>query len=244
MPFYNDRAYVSDSVHSIINQSFKDWELIIIDDCSPNKDAVEELKRIGQLDSRISVLTASVNGGGGNARNIGIKAAKGRFIAFCDSDDWWYPTKLEEQVNFMLENQYEFTCSYYEDAYEDLTPYYTMKQSLKQSFDDLIKGCNIGTPGVVYDTERIGKIYMPNLRRAEDWGTWLNILQKVDFIHTYPKVLWKYRHVAKSASSNKLKSSLSVIEMYQSVLKYSRIKSLYVFFFVFLPLNILKKLSK
>jgi teichuronic acid biosynthesis glycosyltransferase TuaG len=244
MPFYNDKAYVSDSVHSIINQSFKDWELIIIDDCSPQKEAVDELKRVGQLDSRISVLKTPINAGSGKARNMGIKAAKGRYIAFCDSDDWWYPTKLEEQLHFMIENEYEFTCSYFEDVYEDLTPFFVYKQPLKQSFKDLIKECTLGTGGVVYDTKRIGKIYMPDLRRAQDWGTWLKIIRKVDYVYTYPKVLWKYRHVVGSASSNKLRMSFYVFKVYRTVLNYSVIKALYMFLFVFLLNNIKKKSSQ
>ena len=91
------------------------------------------MERVASIDDRIRIYKAEKNGGAGVTRNIGIEAAQGRFIAFCDSDDWWYPTKLEEQLKFMTDNGYEFTCTWYEDANEKLEPYYTMKQSPKNS---------------------------------------------------------------------------------------------------------------
>ena len=244
MPYYNAANYISETVDSIINQTYKDWELIIVDDCSPNPETGEVLVRVAASDSRIKILKTEKNGGAGIARNIGIEAAQGRYIAFCDSDDWWYPTKLEEQLQFMVDNNYEFTCTWYEDANEKLEPYYTMKQSPKNSYSSLIAGCNIGTPGVMFDTQRIGKKYMPNLRRAEDWGLWQIILRDVDYLYTYPKALWKYRHVQGSETSNKWKQMEAVITMYQQVLGFSSLKAKAFGYFVFLPNNIWKKLRK
>ena len=167
MPYYNAAEYIFETVECVINQTFKDWELIIIDDCSPAPETAEVLRKVKGMDERIKVLRAEKNGGAGLARNIGIKEAQGRYLAFIDSDDWWYPTKLEEQIKFMEENNYPFTCTWYEDANERLEPYYTMKQDEKQTFKSMISGCNIGTPGVMIDTKVLGKKYMPGLRRAE-----------------------------------------------------------------------------
>ena len=244
MPYYNAAKYIFETVDSIINQSYRDWELIIIDDCSPAPETVEVLKKVAALDCRIRVLKAETNGGAGATRNIGIKAAQGRFIAFCDSDDWWYPTKLEEQLKFMLDNDYEFTCTWYEDANAELEPYYVMKQAPKNNYNSLIAGCNIGTPGVMFDTRRIGKRYMPNLRRAEDWGLWQIILRDVDYLYTYPKALWKYRHVQGSETSDKWKQMKAVIKMYREVLGFSLVKANLFGYFVFLPNNIWKKVRK
>lgn len=244
MPYYNAANYIFETVGSIVNQTYKDWELIIVDDCSPDPETDEVLERVASTDNRIKILKAEKNGGAGVTRNIGIKAAQGRYIAFCDSDDWWYPTKLVEQLKFMVDNGYEFTCTWYEDANEKLVPYYTMKQAPKNSYNSLIAGCNIGTPGVMFDTQRIGKRYMPNLRRAEDWGLWQIILRDVDYLYTYPKALWKYRHVQGSETSNKWKQMQAVIEMYQQVLGFSSLKAKAFGYFVFLPNNILKKLRK
>lgn len=244
MPYYNAAAYIFETVDSIINQTYKYWELIIIDDCSPAPETSEVLDRVASLDSRIKILKAEKNGGAGATRNIGIKAAVGRYLAFCDSDDWWYPTKLEEQLQFMVNNGYEFTCTWYEDANENLEPYYTMKQAPKNSYKSLIAGCNIGTPGVIFDTQRIGKRYMPNLRRAEDWGLWQIILRDVDYLYTYPKALWKYRHVAGSETSNKWKQMKAVIQMYQEVLGFSKTRAYCTAFFYFLPRIVWKKIRK
>ena len=244
MPYYNAAEYIFETIDCIINQTFKDWELIIVDDCSPAPETAEVLAHVAASDSRIKVLKAEKNGGAGAARNIGIEAAEGRYIAFCDSDDWWYPTKLEEQLKFMEDNGYEFTCTWYEDANERLESYYTMKQASKNSYKSMIAGCNIGTPGVIFDTKRIGKRYMPNLRRAEDWGLWQIILKDVDFLYTYPKALWKYRHVPGSETSNKWKQMKAVIQMYQEVLGFSAIKAYLYGYFVFLSNNIWKKVKK
>lgn len=244
LPYFNASKYIDQTVDSIIAQTYKDWELIIIDDCSTEMDTEKILKKILAKDNRIKLFNTEKNSGAGVARNLGMEKASGRFIAFCDSDDWWYPDKLAEQIQFMKNNEYEFTCTYYEDTDEKLVPYYIMRQPEKQTFKKMIAGCNLGTPGCIYDTQRIGKKFMPALRRAEDWGLWLTILKEVDFVYSYPKVLWKYRHVSGSETSNKWKMLFSVSEMYRVVLNYSLLKAWFVVIFVFLPNNILKKVKK
>ena len=244
MPYYNAAKYIFETVESIIAQTYKNWELIIIDDCSPAQNTMEVLRDIKAMDARIRIMKTSENSGAGIARNVGIEAAQGRYLAFCDSDDWWYPTKLQEQLQFMTDNNYPFTCTYYEDANECLEPYYTMKQAPKNNFNDLISGCNIGTPGVMIDTQILGKKYMPNLRRAEDWALWLEYLKDTEYLYTYPKAMWKYRHVPGSESSGKFKQMKDVVKMYNEVLNYSMLKSWLFCLFVFLPKNILKKINK
>lgn len=244
MPYYNAAQYIVETVNSIIAQTYKDWELIIVDDCSPALETEKVLKDVKAMDERIRVLRSIVNGGAGAARNIAIKEAKGRYLAFCDSDDWWYPTKLEEQIKFMEDNNYPFTCTWYEDANEMLEPYYTMRQNDKQTYKSMISGCNVGTPGVMIDLDVLGKKYMPNLRRAEDWGLWMMYLRDTEYLVTYPKALWKYRHVPGSETSNKWKQMKAVVDMYQKVLEFSEFKAWCVSLFVFLPNNIWKKIKK
>ena len=244
MPYYNAAQYIFETVNSIIAQTYNDWELIIVDDCSPAPETEEVLKRVEAMDERIRVLRAKVNGGAGAARNIAIREARGRYLAFCDSDDWWYPSKLEEQIKFMVENSYPFTCTWYEDANEKLEPYYTMRQSEKQTYKSMISGCNIGTTGVMIDLNVLGKKYHPNLRRAEDWGLWLKYLRDTEYLVAYPKALWKYRHVPGSETSNKWKQIQAVIVMYKELLGFSIVKAYIVCFCVFLPKNIWKKVRK
>lgn len=244
MPYYNAANYIFETVDSIIAQTFNDWELIIVDDCSTAPETKDILKRVAEKDNRITILKTEKNGGAGAARNVGIEVANGRYLAFCDSDDWWYPTKLEEQLLFMQKNGYPFTCTWYEDANEKLEPYYTMKQAEKQTYSDMINGCNIGTPGVMIDTQVLGKKYMPNLRRAEDWGLWMIYLRDTEYIVTYPKALWKYRHIPGSETSNKWKQMKAVVTMYETVLGMNAIKAWFICVFYFLPRNVIKKLKK
>lgn len=244
MPYYNAAEYMRETVEAIMAQTYKDWELIIVDDCSPAPETPDVLKKVSALDERIKVLKTEKNGGAGLARNVGIEAASGDYLAFCDSDDWWYPTKLEEQLKFMQDNNYPFTCTWYEDANEKLEPYYTMKQSPKQNYQSMISGCNVGTPGVMIDLKALGKQYMPALRRAEDWGLWMMYLRETDYLYTYPKALWKYRHIPGSETSNKWKLMKAVVNMYQQVLGMNMFKAWFVGLFIFLPSNILKKLRK
>lgn len=244
MPYYNAAKYIKETVGAIIAQTYKDWELIIVDDCSPAPETSEVLLEVAAMDSRIKVIKAEVNGGAGAARNLGIAAAQGRYLAFCDSDDWWYPTKLEEQLKFMQDNNYPFTCTWYEDADENLNPYYTMKQDPKQSYKQMLSGCNVGTPGVMIDLSVLGKKQMPSLRRAEDWGLWMLYLRDTDYLYTYPKALWKYRHIPGSETSNKWKMLKSVVDMYQQVLGMRAFSSWFMSVCIFLPKNIIKKLKK
>lgn len=244
MPFYNGKAYFIDTIDSIINQTFADWELLIIDDCSTNPDSIDLLKQVSLKDSRITVFKTPMNGGAGGARNVGIEHAQGRYIAFCDSDDWWYPDKLSKQLKFMEYNGYSFVCSYYEDADENLIAYYTMKQPLVMTKKDLKYGCSVGTPGVIYDTETIGKVYMPPMRRGEDWSCWLRIIKKAKELHVFPEPLWKYRHVSNSETSNKFLMVKNVISVYRTAFGYSKLTAVFITLFAFLPKNILKKARK
>ena len=244
MPYYNAAKYIKETVKAIIAQTYRDWELIIVDDCSSAPETAEVLTMVEAMDCRIRVLKAKENGGAGAARNIAIAEAQGRYLSFCDSDDWWYPTKLEEQIRFMEENNYPFTCTWYEDANENLEPYYTMKQDEKQTYKSMIAGCNVGTPGVMIDIQVLGKKLMPRLRRAEDWGLWMMYLKDTEYLITYPKALWMYRHVPGSETSNKWKQMKAVVNMYQQVLNMNVLVSWFICIFIFLPNNIWKKLKK
>lgn len=244
MPFYNAAKYIKETVEAIAAQTYQDWELIIVDDCSSAPEAAAVLQEIEAMDSRIKVITSETNRGAGAARNQGIAIARGRYLAFCDSDDWWYPTKLEEQLKFMEENNYPFTCTWYEDADENLNPYYTMKQEYRQSYKQMLSGCNIGTPGVMIDLSVLGKKQMPIMRRAEDWGLWMLYLRDTDYLYTYPKALWKYRHIPGSETSNKWEQMKAVATMYHQVIGMGLVHSWCRTIFVFLPKNIVKKLKK
>lgn len=242
MPAYNTSRYIGQSIQAIQAQTYPHWELFVIDDCSQD-NTFSIVQSLAQQDNRITLLRTERNSGSGIARNMGIRMAKGRYIAFCDSDDCWLPTKLEEQLHFMQENGYEFTVTWYQDCDESLRPYYTVKQPDQQIFNDLIAGCVVGTSEVMYDTQRIGKVFMPDFRRSQDWVLWLRILQKVDCLYVYPHVLSLYR-ANRGVSRNKLAMVKAAIRVYHRELGYSYLKAYWIFMTQFLPKNIYKKLRK
>lgn len=243
MPAYNSARFIAEAMDSVLSQTMQEWELLVVDDHSSD-ETTDIVSRYIEADSRIRLLSTPTNQGSGVARNIGIRAARGRYIAFLDSDDWWYPHKLEHQISWMQRYGYEFTCTCYEDANQKLEPQLRVTPPAMQDLRQMSRGCIAGTPGVIYDTARIGKIYMPPLRRSQDWATWLTILQQVDFLYCYPEVLWKYRHVSNSVSRNKGKMLLAQVKVYREILGYSLVAAWARVLLVFLPLNIIKKLKK
>lgn len=244
MPYYNGSRYVKEAVDSILAQSYKDWELLLVDDCSTEPGTAQLLQKIASQDERIKLLKTKKNGGAGIARNVAIEAAQGRYIAFCDSDDWWYPQKLETQMKFMEEGGYEFVCSHYEEIDEKQQPFHNVRLPKILQYNNMLTDCSVGPSGVVYDTQRIGKKFMPELRNAEDWGFWLILLKETEALHVCQQILWKYRNVATSTSKRKWEQLKGVVKMYQNVLHFSPIKTWCITLFLFLPRNILKKIKK
>ncbi len=235
IPCYNSGIYLRESVESIIRQSFINWTLFIVDDCSTDACTKEIIGSLGQRDSRIHVFSTQVNSGAGVARNVGLDNVRGGYVAFCDADDWWYPNKLEDQLIFMISNGYEFSCTYYENCDEQLNVLSTVRQASRQGFRRLISGCNIGTPGVVYKFNGAEDLRFPNCRRGEDWAMWLRLLKRFSYVYVLPKVEWKYRHVPGSTNSNKIRIVSAVIDMYMQELRCSKLSAILLFTFVFMP---------
>lgn len=239
VPTYNVGKYITETLDCVLAQTYQNWELEITDDCSSD-ETVNIIEEYAKKDSRIHLWRVQKNGGAGAARNNSIAKARGRFIAFLDSDDWWYPTKLEKQISFMLENNHEFTFTAFEYGDKDLNitgvshkPRYISKTRMKL-------GNNIGTPGAIYDTKNIGKIYMPDMRKSEDWGLWIKIANKTNGAYSINEPLWIYRTLPNTLSRNKWQFTLSNIEMYKKVLNYSTIKAWLFFIFLFLPNHLYK----
>ena len=244
MPHFNCGDYIHETVESILKQTYSNWELLIVDDCSTEIDAIHKLNEISRIDNRIKVLSTPINSGAGVARNVALENAQGDYIAFCDADDWWYPEKIEKQVHYMLEHGYRFVCSYYEDCDANLNVKSIVRQKGRQNYQDLISGCNIGSPGVIYYKLGVEDIRFPSSRRGEDWRMWLRLLTRIDYIYSYPEQLWKYRHIKGSTNSRKFKIVSAVIELYTDELHYSPIKSYLTFAFRFLPRYIWRKIVK
>lgn len=222
MPAYNSGATLGESIQSVVSQSFTDWELLVIDDCSKDKlqPIVEQFH-----DLRIHYIRLPENSGVAVARNRGIQEAKGRYIAFLDSDDLWLPEKLEKQLQFMEQNGYAFTYTWYQQFCHDTHNLGNIvKTKNKVNYAELLKGNDIGCLTVMLDRLQIKEIAMP-AQRHEDYITWLNILKQGWTAHSFPLVLAEYRKGKGTLTSNKWKSLLWTWNVYRNSQHLSLIQS-------------------
>ncbi|MEL0659750.1 glycosyltransferase family 2 protein [Psychromonas arctica] len=226
IPSFNSEKFISATIHSIISQSDIDFEVLITDDCSTD-NTVKIIKEYQKLDSRIKLFTLDKNSGAGAARNNSIKYANGRFIAFLDADDIWLPTKLEKQIKFMLDNKYALTYSAYQkfDLDGDLG---VINPPLEVSYNQLLYSNVIGCLTAIYDTEHIGKQYMPLIRKRQDMGLWLSILKIIPKAYCLNEVLAKYR-VDSGMTRNKWAVLKYQWQFYREVVGLNRFKALNVF---------------
>lgn len=235
LPSYNLEKYIAETIESVITQTYNNWELLITDDCSTDK-TVEIITSYALKDPRIKLFQLKKNSGAGVARNNSISQASGRYIAFLDGDDWWYPDKLEKQIKFMVENKYEFIFTAFEYSDENLCVTGVSYKPKKISYNQLKFGCNIGTPGVIYDTKRIGKLYMPSIRKRQDWAMWIQIAKYTKYAYSLNIPLWKYRLLPNSLSSNKLSLVKYNMRIYTEYLGYNKLLAYFIFYGLFLPL--------
>ena len=181
-PTYNSSNFIVDTIKSVISQTYTDWELIIVDDCSLD-DTLEIVQSYIVKDSRIQLIQLPQNSGASVARNAAIKASKGRYISFLDSDDLWLPDKLEKQLAFMRSNYFAFTYTAYDKINVDSQKFGEIGIPDKVSYNDLLKVCSIGCLTVIYDTKYFGKVYMPSIRKRQDLGLWLKLLKKTKYAY-------------------------------------------------------------
>lgn len=238
-PVYNSEKFISETIESIQSQTYRNWELLLIDDCSKD-NSYEIIKNYMQNDDRIKYIKLEKNSGAAVSRNTGIKNAKGRFIAFIDSDDLWEAKKLEIQVKYMLENKLGFSFTSYRYIKEDGTRTNKIaKAPNKINYNGLLKNTIIGCSTVLIDRNIIGDFTMPLVRRGQDTATWLQLLKKEKYAYGISEALVNYRLVGNSISSNKITALKRTWNTYRNVEKLGLLKSSYVFcFYVF---NAIKK---
>ncbi|WMT89357.1 glycosyltransferase family 2 protein [Pelagibacterium sp. H642] len=228
MASYNSADYIGGAVKTVQEQYFKAWELLISDDASTDK-SIEIVSRLKKDDTRIRVFAGEHNQGPAGARNLAIRAATGRYIAFLDSDDLWKPEKLETQIAFMQQHDLAFTFSSYDridEAGNFINTHYVEKPV---AYHDLLKSCVIGCLTAVYDTEKLGKVYMPDIRKRQDFGLWLRILKKVDVAYPISESLARYRVRNGSISANKATAAKYTWSIYRDVEKLGLARSAYYF---------------
>lgn len=225
-PTYNSVQFVSETINSILNQTFKDWELLITDDCSTDS-TWDLLQDYAKKDNRIKIFRLENNSGAGVARNNSIKKAKGKYIAFCDSDDQWKPNKLEVQISFMQKKGCALSYSSYLVINEkgDIKGEVVAKDVL--DYKDMLKNNYIGCLTAIYDTQKVGKVYMSEIRKRQDWTLWLSILKKTNKAFGVKEPLAIYRKRSDSISANKLNLLKYNWSVYYDVEGFSKVLSFY-----------------
>ncbi|GAA0866135.1 glycosyltransferase family 2 protein [Paraclostridium tenue] len=228
-PVYNSEKFIRETIVSVLNQTYNNWEMIFIDDCS-NDSSESIIKEYLNKDNRFKYIKLKKNSGVANARNIGIREAKGRFIAFLDSDDIWHKNKLETQVNYMINNNVSFCFSAYEviDENSKIINQKIIPSKKIISYKDILKQNVIGCLTVVIDRNSITDLEMPKIRH-EDFATWIKILKSGQKAYCIDEVLASYRKTQKSLSGNKIKSALWTWDIYRKYEKISVPKSLFYF---------------
>ncbi len=224
-PCYNSAKFLEETIQSVLNQNFTNWEWIITDDKSSD-NSVEIIQNV--QDSRIILIEAEKNGGAGHARNLSLEKAKGRFITFLDADDFWEPNFLEEMLTFMKRENAELAYSNYARCNEALQPQIEdFKADKEVTFHNLLKTCRLSLLSSMYDSQRVGKEYFPEGSKREDHVMWLNLLKKIPVGKPLPKTMAKYRMHATSISRNKTNIMKDQYLVYKDYMGFSLIKSWY-----------------
>ncbi|MDR7152340.1 glycosyltransferase involved in cell wall biosynthesis [Hydrogenophaga palleronii] len=208
MPCFNSASFIGVAIESVIEQTFKEWELIVVDDRSTD-NSVDVVRSYQVSDSRIKLLILPENRGAAGARNAAISVSQGRYIAFLDSDDWWRPEKLATQLEALKTGNAHMCFSSYEKIHQDDRGHRLITVPAVVSFKDLLKFNPIGCSTAIYDTVRCGgKLLMPNIRKRQDYGLWLRILKNGGCAIGLQAPLAFYRVRRNSVSSNKISAAL------------------------------------
>lgn len=211
MPAYNAASTIRDSIDSVLAQSYTDYELIVVNDCSKD-NTLQILQEYAGQDSRIKVINLAENSGVAMARNAAIEMATGRYIAFLDSDDLWEPKKLAVQLEVLatgVDVVYAMYTRFYDDGKTNL-----VNVPKTGDYNTLLTGNFIGNLTGVYNQEKLGKTFQKKVHH-EDYLMWLNILKKAKYAIGIQENLASYRVGKSSLSANKIKSAQWTWDIYR-----------------------------
>lgn len=230
VPVYNAERFLNDTIKTIQNQTYENWEAIFVDDCSKD-DSVKLLEKASKKDKRIKVIKLKKNSKAATARNEGIKAAMGEYICFLDADDFWITNKIELQVDFMKKYNYEFIYGGYEFANAEGVPNgKIVSVPDKINYNEALKNTTIWTCTVMFNMNKLTKeqIYMPCVV-SEDTACWWKVLKNIEYAYGMNKTLAYYRRSENTLSSNKLVAIKRIWFLYTRVEKLPFLKALYCF---------------
>lgn len=206
IPVYNAEKYIANTIESVLNQTYKDIEIVIVDDCS-NDNSKTIIEAYAKLNSNIIYHLQKENGGAAVSRNTALSIASGRYVAFLDSDDLWFPDKTKKQMDLIKENSAAMCFTAIEMINENgemIKGKRNIKNKINYNF--LLKNTMIATSSVLIDREVVGNFQMPLIRSGQDYATWLKLMRDGLEAYGIDEVLVKYRVGRNSLSSNKLKS--------------------------------------
>lgn len=231
VPVYNSNEFIRDTIENVLEQTYTNWELILVNDCSTDnsKKIIEEYSS----DRRIQLINNKKNSGAAIARNRGIEFSKGKFIAFLDADDLWEKDKLEKQIKFMKENKYDFTFTGYEFVNkEGKRTGKIVNVPRRMTYKQALKNTTIFTSTVIVNVQNIGKtvLKMPNVK-SEDTATWWWLLKNNILAYGLNENLTRYRRSKGTLSSNKIEAIKRIWNLYRSVEKLNICFSAYNFCF-------------
>ena len=207
MPSYNTSSYIADSIQSVLAQSYKDWELIIVDDCST--DNTDYVVKPYLSDKRIKYIKNEKNCGAAVSRNKALLEAQGKWIAFLDSDDLWMPNKLKKQVSFMEKNNYHFSYTKYAEIdTKGQRNGITVSGPKRITKTGMYNYCWPGCLTVMYDRDIVGLIQIADLKKNNDYAMWLRVCQKSDCYLLDEELALYRRGRAGSVSTQSIKTMI------------------------------------
>jgi len=226
-PSYNSAKFIAETIQSVQNQSYKNWEMIIVDDGSSDETEKVVLSII-QDDNRIQFHKLSQNSGPAIARNTGIEKASGDYMTFIDADDIWFPSFIENNIKTIQETGIPFVFSSYKRANEELEFVYSdFIVPSKVSYTDILKSNSISCLTAFLDIKKLGKKYMPLIRKRQDMGLWLNYLKVIPFAHGIQETQAIYRIRENSLSRKKSDLIKYQWQFYREVEKLNVFQSVY-----------------
>ena len=217
MPYYDKKDYFFDSIKSVLNQTYKNLEIIIIYD-DENKNDLEHIKNCIKNDTRVKIIFNDNNKGVSYSRNKAISMAQGKYIAFLDCDDYWETNKIEVQLNFMLAHGYDFSHTTYQVLNYNGKIVSTIRARETLKYKELLRSCDIGLSSVILKRKLLSDMKFPELKTKEDFVLWLNLAKKSVDLAGLNKPLMFWRQTPNSLSSSilqKLKDAFKVYHLYE-----------------------------
>ena len=226
MPSFNSSEFIEIAIKSVIDQTYENWELIIIDNGSED-NTINIINKLSKSNKKISLIKNNCNRGPGFARNLGLKKARGAYISFLDSDDFWDNNFLNEMINFAIsKNHYFVYCPYY--LYKN-NFYILNKVLLKANVHNILVSNPLSCLAVLIEKEKLNYKFNEYFKTHEDIDLWIKIINKHGNAYCYNKSLAFYRQRDKSLSSNKIKNAIDRWKFLRVNMKFNYLKTFYYF---------------